>query len=124
MATHSLEILTEAEPDDIVVINKKRERVRESADGSRGTRCIRHSCTGLNPVLTQLAKTRATVFVEGKDFQIIGRFAAKLGNSAVGNRRDFAVVPVEGFNPERIRSLRTGMEATLAVRIKGSGDFG
>ena len=52
--------------------------------------------SNLNPILTQLAKTRRALFVEGKDFQILGRFARKLGADAVANRRDFAVVPVEG----------------------------
>ena len=35
----------------------------------------------------------------------------------VANRRDFAVVPVKGFSPERIRSLKNGMEITLGAKI-------
>ncbi|TBD19680.1 AAA family ATPase [Rhizobium ruizarguesonis] len=73
--------------------------------------------SNLNPILTQLAKTRRVLFVEGKDFQILGRFARKLGATGVGNRRDFAVVPIEGFNPERIKHLKAGMEATLGAKI-------
>jgi hypothetical protein len=64
-----------------------------------------------------LAKTRRAVFVEGKDFRIIGRFARKLEFLKVANRSDFAVVPVEGFNPERIRNLKIGIEATLGGNI-------
>jgi len=73
--------------------------------------------SNLNPILTQLAKTRRVLFVEGKDFQILGRFARKLGFVSVGNRSEFAVVPVEGFNPERIRSLKAGMETTLGGKV-------
>ncbi len=57
------------------------------------------------------------MFVEGNDFQILGRFARKLGFDAVGNRSEFAVVAVEGFNPERIRNLKIGMETTLGGPI-------
>ena len=46
--------------------------------------------------------------MEGEDFRIIGAFARKLRKESVSNRRDFAVVPVGGFNPDRIKSLRTG----------------
>jgi hypothetical protein len=74
----------------------------------------------LNPVLTQLAKTRRVLFLEGKDFQIIGRFARKLGLDAIANRADFAVVQVEGFNPDRIKSLKSGMEATLGRPISAA----
>jgi hypothetical protein len=63
------------------------------------------------------------VFVEGKDFQIVSKFARKLGSSNVGNRSDFAVVPVEGFNPERIRSLKAGMETMLGGQIKAAAIF-
>jgi hypothetical protein len=57
------------------------------------------------------------IFVEGKDFLIISKFARLLGFHQVANRSDFAVVPVEGFNPDRIRSLKAGMEATLGRSI-------
>ena len=123
IATHSVEIITEAEPDDIVLVSKKR------VSGKRIKRPVEFSDvfavlgTGLNPTLTQLAKTRRVVFVEGKDFQVIGKFASRIGNSAVGNRTDFAVVPVEGFNPERIRSLKMGMETTLGRRIAAAAIF-
>ena len=55
--------------------------------------------------------------MEGKDFQILGKYARKLGAAAISSRRDFAVVPVEGFSPERIRSLKRGIEMTLGVKI-------
>ena len=55
--------------------------------------------------------------MEGRDFQVIGKFALKLGEAGVGNRRDFAVIPVGGFNPDRIRSLKLGMEATLGAKV-------
>lgn len=120
LATHSTEIVTEAETDDIVLISKNKKSARRIKDPSELRHVFDVLGSNLNPILTQLAKTRRVLFVEGKDFQIISRFARKLGANGVGNRRDFAVVPVEGFNPERMRTLKAGMEATLGSKIKAA----
>ena len=114
IATHSTEIISEAETNDIVLIDKRRRSGRRIQDPSQLGEVFEVLGSNLNPILTQLAKTRRVLFLEGKDFQILGRFARKLGYDAVANRSDFAVVRVEGFNPERIRNLKSGMETTLA----------
>ena len=67
--------------------------------------------------MTQLAKTKRALFVEGKDFQILSRFARKLGRDIVANRSDFAVIPVEGFNPMKVRDFTQGMETTLGAKV-------
>lgn len=120
IATHSTEIITEAETDDIVVINKHRRTARRITNPSQLEEVFKILGSNLNPILTQLAKTRHVVFVEGKDFQILSKFAQKLGFTNVGNRSAFAVVPVDGFNPERIRNFKLGMETTLGGNIKAA----
>lgn len=117
IATHSTEIITEAEADDIVLINKKRKSARRINHPSELAEVFAILGSSLNPVLTQLAKSRRALFVEGKDFQILGKFARKLNYGKVGNRSEFAVIPVEGFNPERIRNLKKGIETTLGGKI-------
>jgi hypothetical protein len=123
LATHSVEIITEAEPDDIVLINKKRPAAKRIKRPSELSDVFSILGTGLNPTLTQLAKTRRAVFVEGKDFQVVSRFAARLGVLSVGNRTGFAAIPVGGFNPERVRSLKIGMETTLGRKVAAASIF-
>jgi hypothetical protein len=123
IATHSTEMITEAEPDDIVVIDKTRSKARRISNPSELGDVFMALGSNLNPILTQLAKTRRAVFVEGKDFQILGKLAHRLGLVDVGGRRTFAVVPVEGFNPERIRSLKKGIETTLGTPIAAAAVF-
>jgi len=118
IATHSTEIITEAEPDDIVLVNKRHRIARRIKHPSQLTEVFGSLGSNLNPILTQLAKTRRVVFVEGRDFQIISRFAQKLGLNIVATRASFAVIPAEGFNPERVKSLKEGMEITLGSKIK------
>jgi len=120
LATHSTEMITEAETNDIVLVNKGKSSATRIKEPSQLAHVFDVIGSNLNPVLTQLAKTRRVLFVEGKDFQILGRFARKIGAAGVGNRRDFAVVPIDGFNPERIRNLKVGMEATLGGKINSA----
>ncbi|WP_353641394.1 AAA family ATPase [Mesorhizobium sp. WSM2239] len=115
LATHSTEMIVEAETNDIVLINKRRSSGKRIKDPSQLATVFSDLGSNLNPILTQLAKTRRVLFVEGKDFQILGKFARKLGADGVGSRRDFAVIPVEGFNPER--NLKKGMESTLGTSV-------
>jgi energy-coupling factor transporter ATP-binding protein EcfA2 len=117
IATHSTEIITEAETDDIVLINKQRSSAKRIKHPTQLEEVFSILGSNLNPILTQLAKTRRVVFVEGQDFQLLSKFAQKLGNARVGNRSDFAVVTIDGFNPERARNLKIGMETTLGGKI-------
>ncbi len=117
IATHSTEIVTEVESDDIVLVSKSRKTAQRIRDPSQLREVFTVLGSNLNPVLTQLAKTRRVVFVEGKDFQIFGKFARKLGQANVALRHEFAVVPVDGFNPDRMRYLKSGMEETLGGKI-------
>ncbi len=117
IATHSTEIITEAESDDILILNRRRRTGRRIRSPSELGEVFSALGSNINPILTQLAKTRRAVFVEGDDFQILGRLARKLSLANVANRRDFALVPVKGFNPERIRSLKGGMELTLGGAV-------
>lgn len=117
IATHSTEIISEADPDDLLVVDKKNragKRIRNQLQlppifdvlGSR-----------LNPTLTQLAKSRRVVFVEGKDFKLLSAFSRKAGMQALANQSDFAVISVEGFNPARVLDLSVGIEKTLGATV-------
>jgi hypothetical protein len=117
IATHSTEIVTEAETNDIVLIDKRRRSGRRIQDPSQLGEVFEVLGSNLNPILTQLAKTRRVLFLEGKDFQILGRFARKLNLDTIASRANFAIVRVDGFNPERIRNLKLGMETTLGRPI-------
>ena len=117
IATHSTEIISEAEISDIVLVDKKSRSARRLKNPSQLGEVFTALGSTANPILTQLAKTRKAVFVEGKDFRIIAAFARKLGNKSVSNRQGFAVVEVGGFNPDRIKSLKKGMETTLESGI-------
>ena len=117
LATHSTEIISESDPGDLLVINKKTQSPKRIKDPLQLQSVFTALGSNLNPTLTQLAKAKRALFVEGKDFQILAAFARKLSKQAVANRTDFAVVPVEGFNPQKVSDLAKGMELTLGTKI-------
>jgi energy-coupling factor transporter ATP-binding protein EcfA2 len=123
IATHSTEIITEADSDDLVVVNKKLLSGKRLKNPGQLQQVFQVLGSNLNPTLTQLAKTRRALFVEGKDFNVLSRFARKLGEDHVANRSDFAVIPVEGFNSSKIRDFLAGMETTLGAKVVGGVVF-
>jgi len=123
IATHSTELITETDPDELLVISKKFNSAKRIRNPSQLQEVFHVLGSNLNPILTQLAKTRRALFVEGKDFQILSRFARKLNLNQVANRSDFAVIPVQGFNPNKVRDFIKGMEITLGVKILAGSIF-
>ena len=120
LATHSTEIISEAEADDIVLIDKHRRFAKRLKDPTQLFEVFSGLGSNLNPILTQLAKTRRVVFVEGKDFQLFSRYARKFNLDDVSNRSKFAVIPMKGFNPNRARNMKEGIEATLGGEIRAA----
>jgi len=117
IATHSTEIISETDPGDLLVINKKGQSAKRIKNPSQLQSIFGVLGSNLNPTLTQLAKSRRAVFVEGKDFQVLSALSRKIGNQSLANRSDFAVIPVEGFNPARVLNFSEGIEITLGAKI-------
>jgi predicted ATP-dependent endonuclease of OLD family len=117
IATHSTEIISEADPGDLLVVNKKGQSAKRIKNPSYLQAIFGVLGSNLNPTLTQLAKSRRAVFVEGKDFQVLSALSRKIGNQSLANRSDFAVIPVEGFNPSRVLNFSEGIELTLGTKI-------
>lgn len=117
IATHSTEIIAECEPSSLLNVNKKKASAQRVKDASQLKRVFSALGSNLNPTLTQLAKTKRVVFVEGLDFQIFSVFARILGQQRVANRADFAVIQTEGFNPRRAIDLAAGIDASIGTRV-------
>jgi energy-coupling factor transporter ATP-binding protein EcfA2 len=118
IATHSTEILLEADSNEILTVTKNAKSAKRMADPSQLRGVFEILGSNANPVLTQLARSKRVVFVEGKDFQVISRFANKLGAGIVATRSAFAVVPTEGFNPTKAKVFQEGVQATMGSKIE------
>ena len=77
LATHSAEIVTEADPSDLVLIDKSRKTAKRLADQRTSAAALEVLGARPNLALTRLARSRRVLFVEGADFRILRRFAAR-----------------------------------------------
>jgi len=113
LATHSTEIISEVEAESIVHISRKWRSAKRFSNSKQLHDIFLTLGSRLNPALTQLARTRVVLFLEGQDFKILSKFARKLGLHNVSNQTGFAIIPSQGFNPQKVIALAEGMEMSL-----------
>ena len=124
MATHSSEIVAEADANDILVIDKsqrsaKRVRSLEGIQSTLGSLGSIHSVT-----MSTIAQTRRVLYVEGEDFKIIRRFARRLGLDELGTGVGIAPFPLGGFpSIQRIKAVTMGVSESIGGPIAFGGIF-
>lgn len=119
LATHSSEIIAEADPSEIVLVDKGRrvaERLKNVADIQRALDTVGSS---QNITLTALARNRRVIFVEGlDDFRLLRRFARKLGMQQLS--AGIGMTPLEsgGFGSwQKITVLASGIAEALGAPL-------
>ena len=117
VATHSTEIISETEPTNLLLVRKGTRSAKRLTNISELQKVFTVLGSNANPVLTQIAKSKRAVFVEGKDFQVISALARRLGLPSVANRADFAVVPVDGFDAQKAEDFARGFEIALGMPV-------
>ncbi|MCB9745446.1 MAG: AAA family ATPase [Alphaproteobacteria bacterium] len=118
MATHSSEIIGEADVDELLLVDKTKPRAKRITT-SQQLQDLLHAIGSLqNPTLTKLARTKRLLFVEGHDFKIIAQFARKIGMEGVADQVGLTVVPIGGFsNYERVNGLGWGFSNALKEEV-------
>jgi len=117
IATHSTEIITEVDANDLYLISKKQRSAKPVKSPEKIRDLFSTLGSNSNPILTQIAKTKRLLFVEGKDFIVLSKFAAKLGYRNVALRTEFAVIPAEGYNAAKVKSFTEGVKSTLGENL-------
>lgn len=98
VATHSVEILAEAEPGSAVWIDRsRRSSERPRADGSLAL-VGRRLGSGYELGVGRALRSSRVLFVEGDDGPILAHLARRLGVSAVASSDNYATVPLGGFS--------------------------
>lgn len=115
LATHSSEIIAEADPSEIVIIDKRRksgERLKNIDGVQRALEAIGSS---QNITLTALAKSRRILFVEGfDDFRLLRRIARRNGMHELSSGIGITPLASGGFRSwQKITILAAGIEEAL-----------
>jgi hypothetical protein len=98
MATHSIELINDAEPEEIISINTKfrsgkRVRTDEDIDG-----VYRYLGSTANADLARISRARRVIFVEGKDGRLLRKLARRLGFEHLAEAASVPIVQLGGFS--------------------------
>jgi energy-coupling factor transporter ATP-binding protein EcfA2 len=120
MATHSSEIIAEADPSEIVMVDKRRrsgERLKNIAGVQRALESVG---SAQNITLTALAKNRRVLFVEGlDDFRLLRRFARKLGLQELSSGTGITPLRSGGFGSwQEIAAFAARIGEALGAPLK------
>ena len=120
LATHSVEILGEAEPSEILLVDKSLRSARRLQDIEGVQQAIDDIGSIQNITLTELARNRRILFVEGiNDYKIIRRFAKLLGYEDLATGSGLTALESGGFESwPRVQALAWGFEKSLGSDLK------
>ncbi len=118
-ATHSSEIMSEADPSEIVLINKRRRTGERLKDVVGVQRALDAVGSAQNITLTALARSRRVLFVEGEDdFRLLRRFARRLGLTELAAGMGIIALPSGGFGSwQRVTTLASGIADALGAPL-------
>lgn len=120
LATHSVEIMGEADPSEILLVEKTRQAARRVRDIEGVQRAIDSVGSIQNITLTELARNRRLVFVEGLgDYKTIRRFAKILGRRELAAGNGVTALESGGFGSwPKVQALAWGFRNTLKSDLK------
>jgi hypothetical protein len=96
LASHSPEVLGEAQTENVLWVDRTRRRaIRGSAGLTLSAEAIGSQ---FNVRIARALRSKVALFVEGKDMKIIRTLAAAAGATRVAQEAGLAVVPLEGFS--------------------------
>lgn len=120
LATHSVEIIGEADPAEILLVQKGKPSAQRLHDIEGMQVAIASIGSAQNVTLAHLARTKKIVFVEGdKDFKTLRRFARALGFDELSTGNDLTAFESGGFSSwEKVKSFAWGVKLTIDANIK------
>jgi hypothetical protein len=120
LATHSTEIMSEADPAEILLIDKSARAAERLRDIAGVQIALQKVGSIQNITLTRLARNRTVLFVESADdFVLLRRFARKLGLVELSTGVDLTAAESEGFSRwKTISDFAWGVKKALTTSLK------
>ena len=120
VATHSVEIVSEADPSEILLINKSHRSAHRLHDIEGVQQAIDNIGSIQNITLTELARNGRILFVEGiDDYKVIRRFARILGYGDLAAGSGLTPLESGGFGSwPKVEALAWGLEKALGPKLR------
>ena len=119
LATHSTEIMGEADAGEILLIDKTKKSAERLKDVEGVQKALESVGSIQNITLTQLARTKRIIFVEGtNDYRIIRRFARKLKLDELSAGTELTAIESGGFSSwTKVQALAWGLDRAIGTRL-------
>jgi AAA domain, putative AbiEii toxin, Type IV TA system len=119
LVTHSSEIIAEADPSEIIIVDKAKQTGERLKNVAGVQRALENLGSSQNIMLTALAKSRRVLFVEGlDDFRLLRRFAGRLGMQELSAGTGIIPLVSGGFGSwQRITILASGIAEALGASL-------
>lgn len=98
LATHSSEVVAEADARHIFLVDKSRRTARRPKREADLETLSQMLGTAFNVRLARALRSRAAIFVEGQDITLLRRFAQTLGFLNIAHERNLTVIPLKGYS--------------------------
>lgn len=122
LATHSTEIINEAEPNEVLIVDRKytsARRLNNLLDLQSATDLIGSNQNINLTRLARLARGKRILFVEGKDLKILSKLSAVAEYKWLFEKTNLTVIPIEGFSQnERISGTNWTFSKIISEEIK------
>lgn len=120
LATHSVEIMGEADPSEILLVSKGSRSAKRLKDIEGVQVALESLGSTQNVTLTHLARTKKIIFVEGMgDYKTVRRFAKNIGLNDLSSGNDLTAFESGGFSSwEKIKSFAWGVKNTIDADMK------
>lgn len=119
VASHSVEIMGEADPDEILLIDKTKRSATRLKDVEGIQLALEALGSTQNVTLAHLARTRKILFVEGlNDYKLIRRFASRIDRDDISSSNEITPFESGGFSSwERVKAFAWGLSQTMEGAI-------
>ncbi len=98
VATHSVEIINDVEPSDVLLIDKNNKIAKRIADVESLQDISYLLGSGQNLQLAKLARGKKILFVEGQDLKLLNRLAKIFNKEDVLTSGILTIIPIKGFS--------------------------
>ena len=114
IATHSSELVQEAEATDIAIVDKRKRSAQRISDVHGVETALEALGSVQNLALTELSRTRRILLVEGNEMRILRLFARRLGYGELASAIGLAILSLGGHpSPERVKAVCLTLRQTI-----------
>ncbi|WP_082592413.1 ATP-dependent endonuclease [Phycicoccus sp. Soil803] len=118
LATHSVEMLAEAEPGSAVWIDRSRRTAeRPKGDGSLAL-MGRRLGSGYELGVGRALRSRVALFVEGDDAPVLAQLARRAGRTSVASSDGYATIPLGGFSRNSVAGAFAETMGALGSQVR------